>query len=226
MAGCTAPLHLIWDFDGTLYDSYPQMAAQLTLALAEFGAVESQQAVYALIKRTMYHGMATLAQRHALDVTALSAAFRRLQGEHPVFPPMAGLAACLADTAALGCRHYLFTHRDRTALAQLDADGLAHWFTDAVTRESGFADKPSPQAIVSLMDRHSFLPPQTVMIGDRDIDIQSGSAAGARSILLDPQGFYPTLEPTWRVQCLAQIPGILRPLLHPSGSDSTMPPQA
>ena len=212
MAEHAARLHLIWDFDGTLYDSYPLMAAQLMQALAEFGIVEQPQAVYALIKRTMYHGICTLAQRHALDRQALAAAVQRQQRKPSVFPPMEGLAACLADTAALGCRHYLFTHRDRSALKQLAADGLAHWFTDAVTRETGFADKPSPQAILALMDRYHFSPSQTVMIGDRDLDILSGAAAGARGILLDPQGFYSTLAATWRVQRLAQIPDILRTL--------------
>lgn len=122
---------------------------------------------------------------------------------------MPGLRDCLERTRQLGCRHYLFTHRDRGALEQLRRDGLADAFTDAVTREDGFADKPAPDAILHLMAKHGFAAGDACMIGDRDIDILSGQAAGTHTVLLDPEGFYPTLNTEARVRSLAEIPALV-----------------
>ena len=203
------PLHPIWDFDGTLYDAYPRMAGDLCAALSTFGIAGERSEIYRMIKRTLYHGITTLAARHGLETDALLAAFRRLHTAPPSLPLMAGAAQCLARTAQLGCRHYLFTHRDNAALAMLQADGLAPYFTDAVTREMGFADKPSPEAIVHLMRKHGFAPAHAYMIGDRDIDILSGQAAGAAGILFDPEGFYPDLPCAHRVAMLADVTALV-----------------
>jgi HAD superfamily hydrolase (TIGR01549 family) len=203
-------LHLIWDFDGTLYDAYPRMTDDLVAALAQFGVAADTGEVYRLIKQTLFFGAVTLAARHGLDDQELLAAFRKLHKTAKRLPPMPGLKACLADTSALNCRHYLFTHRDRGAVEMLREDGLDVFFSDYVTRERRFADKPSPEAILYLMEKHGFRAQDAYMIGDRDIDILAGQAAGAAGILLDPDGFYPALSVEHRVHSLAEIPAITR----------------
>ena len=201
--------HLIWDFDGTLYDTYPRMVQELQTALATFGKTAIPERIYSLIKQTLYYGISVLASENGLDTDMLMAAFRREHERRLHFTPMPGLSECLAQTAALGCRHYLFTHRDHAAIEQLETDALLPLFTDTVTREQGFADKPAPDAILHLMRKHSFSLENAVMIGDRDIDILSGAAAGVRGILLDPEGFYPDMAVTWRVRSLSEIIGLL-----------------
>ena len=110
----------------------------------------------------------------------------------------------------MGCRHYLFTHRDRKAIVQLADDGLVPFFEDAITRESGFADKPSPEAIEHLIHVHGFRARDALMIGDRDIDIQSGQAAGAAGVLFDPDGFYPGLKADFSIRSLGDVPLLVR----------------
>lgn len=203
-------LYLIWDFDGTLYDAYPSMAAALLAALETFGVNADVHEIYGLIKRTLYHGVCTLAVRHGLDADALLAAFRAAHHAQGRMPLMPHAEACLAETTRLGCKHCLFTHRDRAAVAMLQADGLDHYFSGVVTRENGFADKPSPEAILYLMQRHAFKGSEAFMVGDRDIDIQSGQAAGAQGILFDPEGFYPNLAAEHRIASLATVTDIVR----------------
>lgn len=201
---------LIWDFDGTLYDTYPCMTALLLQTLAELGAREDTAVACTLIKRTLYGGVAELARRHGLDGDALLAAFQAKRRAEERMPPMPGLAQCLQDTARLGCRHFLFTHRDEGALRQLEADGLAGYFTEAVTREHGFAEKPSPEAVLHLMHTNGFSASNALMVGDRDIDILSGHAAGVRGVLLDPGGYYPGFPAEYRVDSLAEIASVVR----------------
>lgn len=202
--------HLIWDFDGTLYDTYPQMAQALLMALGDFSCQASKPEAYALIKVTVYHAITTYAGRFGLPVDELQARFyEHHRQQQAAFTPMSGMADCIRDTHGLGCKHYLFTHRNRRAIDQLTLDGLAAYFTDYVTQEDGFADKPAPDAILHLMATHGFAPSDAVMIGDRDIDILSGQAAGVEGILYDPEGFYPDLSVEARAHSMADITRLL-----------------
>jgi HAD superfamily hydrolase (TIGR01509 family) len=201
--------HLIWDFDGTLYDTYPQMAKALVAALADFGCAGEERDAYERMKVTLYHAICSYAQQFHLDADTLMAAFRAHHGLQATLPMMLGLADCLRQTTAMGCRHYLFTHRDRRALAQLEADRLRGSFADSVTREDGFADKPSPEAILHLMSKHGFPAADAYMIGDREIDMASGRAAGTGCILLDPEGLYIGAQVDYRIDTLAEIPALL-----------------
>ena len=201
--------HLIWDFDGTLYDSYPQMTEALLAALADFHYQADYQEAYRLIKKTLYFAAQTYQDRFSIPTEELLAAFRVHHAQQQRIPSMSGLTECLAATKQLGCKHYLFTHRDHRAIDELKSDGLANYFSDFVTREDGFADKPAPDAIVHLIKKHHFTPQDAYMIGDRDIDIQSGIAAGVSGILLDPEGIYYDLEPVIRIQALSDIPALL-----------------
>ena len=202
--------HLIWDFDGTLYDTYPAMTEALLAALRHFGVSADAQEAYALIKQTLFHGVTCYAQRFSLPVEALLAQYRQLHTQQRAFPPMPGLQDCLTAATTLGCHHYLFTHRDRGAIAQLQADGLATLFTDFVTREDGFADKPAPDALLHLMRKHGFSAQQALMIGDRALDMESGAAAGIAGVLMDPQGLSSSTAVSYRIDCLAQVLPLLR----------------
>lgn len=202
--------NLIWDFDGTLYDTYPQMATALVAALGDFQCKANETEAYALMKKTLFYAVTVYADRFGLQTEALLAAFRMRHAEQQTFIPMAGLTDCLQAAAALGCRHYLFTHRNRRAVDQLAADGLLPLFTDCVTREDGFADKPSPEALLHLMRLYRFPADDAYMIGDRDIDIDAGNAAGIAGVLLDPDSYYPDVAARYRIGSLSELPALIQ----------------
>ncbi|HNW86256.1 MAG TPA: HAD-IA family hydrolase [Candidatus Limiplasma sp.] len=204
--------HLIWDFDGTLYDTYPQMTHAMQATLRGFGREIDGAEARALMKKTVFYAFGVYAERFGLDRLALQKAFFEEHSRVSRFIPMAGMAECLRATLALGCRHYLFTHRDNGAIRQLTADGLSDCFTDTVTREDGFADKPAPDAILHLIQKHGMVPAQTFMIGDREIDVLSGHAAGTNGILFDPDGYEPAVTAEYRVRSMAEITAIVRAL--------------
>ncbi|MDD3214837.1 MAG: HAD-IA family hydrolase [Eubacteriales bacterium] len=201
--------NLVWDFDGTLYDTYPQMAVALVKALEDFHCKADEAEAYALMKKTLFYAVTVYAERFGLKTEVLLAAFRERHAEQRAFVPMAGLVDCLEATASLGCRHYLFTHRDHRAVDQLATDGLLRLFTDCVTREDGFADKPSPEALLYLMNLHRFPAAEAYMIGDRDIDIDAGNAAGIAGVLLDPGRYYPQVAARYRIVTLNELPALL-----------------
>lgn len=199
--------HLFWDFDGTLYDSYPNVTHALLQTLAELGRPDLLDAGQALrlLKVSVFHAAQHCAAEAGLDVHEVMEVFQRHHAQEGPFAPYAGLADCLKALRASGVRHYLYTHRDRRAVEQLEQDGLWPLFDDAVTREDGFALKPAPDALNSLLARHRIDPREAAMVGDRDIDIEAGHNAGMRGILFDPDGFYPQLAAELRVRSMEEL---------------------
>ena len=210
---------LIWDFDGTLYDTYPQMAHTLAEVIQKLHHEVDEAEAYRLIKRTVYAGVSVYAERFSLSAAALYAAFRERQDHASHFPLMAGAADCLRTTHAAGYRHMLYTHRNHTAVERLQADGLAELFTDFITREDPFPEKPAPDALLHLMRKHGFTADEAIMIGDRDIDMQAADNVGMSGILYDPGTFYPELTTPFRVETFEALTQHLllgAPLREPS----------
>ena len=214
-----AGITLIWDFDGTLYDSYPQMTHTLVEILKEHHRQVDAAEAYRLIKQTVYTGIRVYAERFSLPTDALYTAFRKRQDVSVPFPLMAGAADCLRQTHAAGYRHILYTHRNHAAVEQLQTDGLAALFTDFLTREDGFPEKPAPNALRHLMRKHGFTAGEAIMIGDRDIDMQAAEGVGMAGILYDPGTYYPDLTPLYRVETFGALTRVLLsgvPLCKPS----------
>lgn len=184
--------HLFWDFDGTLYDSYPQLLNSVMMGLKEVGHGTdfAPEEVLRLIKVNVVHGMRVCAERLAIPFEELFAAYQIHHRSEGHFIPYDGLKDCLVSLHEAGFRHYLYTHRDLGAVVQLKQDGLWELFSDAVTKEDGFASKPAPDALLALMERNHLSPQECAMVGDRDIDIDAGHNAGMSGFLFDPEGFY------------------------------------
>ena len=184
--------HLFWDFDGTLYDSYPQLLQSVMMGLKDigYGASFTPEEVLKLIKVNVHHGMRICAQQLDISFDELLAAYQIHHRAEGNFVPYAGLESCLRTLHSAGFRHYLYSHRDQGAIEQLKKDGLWELFSDAVVKEDGFPSKPAPDALLALMERNHLTPQECAMVGDRDIDIDAGHNAGMSGYLFDPEGFY------------------------------------
>lgn len=186
--------HFFWDFDGTLYDSYPRIERAFQKALKEMGLSCEADRLSPLLKITLYEACVQLAGPDQAD-ELLRRYFDHAEDEGPetllLYP---GAKEALHALKASGGVHYLYTHRDETALEALKRDGLLEIFHDAVTHEAGFPSKPAPDALLWLMQQHGLDPADCAMIGDREIDVKAGQNALMDGILFDPDGFCPEVE--------------------------------
>jgi HAD superfamily hydrolase (TIGR01509 family) len=122
-----------------------------------------------------------------LDPEALFAAYRQqLAVSNETLPsqPMANVEAVLRAVKARGGENYIFTHRaSATTHAYLEQFDLLKYFADIVTPQSPcFAWKPAPDGILYLLEKHGLSPEETAMVGDRQIDLDSGIAAGVKTV--------------------------------------------
>ena len=150
--------HLIWDFDGTLFDSYPHIHAAYTKALADFGYSVDGDTLMARLKINFTEAHKYVEESLGIPTADIRARFS--QYEHDIdFVPRAelypGMKELLTDTHRAGVKHYLCTHRNNLALTYMERAGILDLFSGWVTSDdkAHFALKPSPVSILYLLDR-------------------------------------------------------------------------
>jgi HAD superfamily hydrolase (TIGR01549 family) len=103
---------------------------------------------------------------------------RRVEQERVTCRPYEGITELCRLIHESGRKNYLYTHRSGTALIYLRDHGLYNYFTDFITSQDGFNRKPSPDAILHLIDKHEMKLEEAMMVGDRELDILSAKNAG------------------------------------------------
>ncbi|MBN1284265.1 MAG: HAD-IA family hydrolase [Anaerolineae bacterium] len=179
-------VYLIWDADGTLFDTYPVLAGCLQQALEAMGKTESRDVIQQLAQVTMDHCYAVLAEKHDVDAEELR---ERARANYRQVPPAGqmpfpGVVDLCKRVCADGGQNFIVTHRDRDSLAALlETHGMAGLFAACITRDDEYPRKPDPAAFLALIERYS-LPRESVWaVGDRDLDVLAGQAAGVKTCL-------------------------------------------
>ncbi|MGI6239623.1 MAG: HAD hydrolase-like protein [Christensenellales bacterium] len=171
--------HVIWDFDGTLYDTYPSMVGALIDTLRAHGHEESHEDALRLMKISAGEALSYYQKRYGYgDAFVAAYRARRKETELDMCKPYPGALELLRDIANAGGQNYIYTHRGDTLFPMLARYGAAELFRECVTARSGFARKPDPAGILHLIHAHQIDPADAVMVGDRALDIEAGANAG------------------------------------------------
>ena len=137
-----------FDFDGTLYDTYPGMVKAFVEAFALQGVELSPNEVYQVMREASVREAYRRYTTSQLDATKLHADYRNLEEKYQVqAKPFSGARELLERVIANGGQNFLLTHRDKSSLGLLERDGFLQYFTDHSTADDGFKRKPDPEAL-------------------------------------------------------------------------------
>lgn len=171
--------HVIWDFDGTLYDTYPSMVGALAYALEKRGHVVDKEEILSLMKVSAGTAFTTYMEKYGYGSDFYDAyRARRREIELDASTPYPGAAELLDEIVANGGYNYIFTHRGKTLFPMLEQHGLRSLFRVCLTSMSGFPRKPDPAGIVYLIEKYEIKRNEALMVGDRALDILCGKRAG------------------------------------------------
>lgn len=181
--------HFIWDFDGSLFDSYPVMAKTFQTMLGEIGIEESLEAIMGHLKVSMSHALLFYKKAYDLSEAFIKAyEIRRIPIEIQNCQPYPEALALCLQISRSGKKNYLYTHRDTSAIVLLEKFGLKDHFTDYITVEDNFERKPSPEALLHLLKTNGIEPEKALMIGDRSLDILAAKNAGIKGCFFSETG--------------------------------------
>jgi 2-phosphoglycolate phosphatase len=193
----------VFDLDGTLVDTLPDLARALNEALSELGEAPVPAS---LVRRSLHGGLeasAAEALRYlCLDPQAaepLALAYTRHYARAPAQDSRsyAGVPELLARLAGDGARLAVCTNKPLAqAEAVLAATGLGGFFPVVVGADCCGRRKPDPEPVRHALARLGGTPADALMVGDSLADVRSAHGAGVACLLhLAGYGEVPSAEP-------------------------------
>lgn len=184
---------VVFDLDGTLADTAPDIASALNLALAAEGlapfSLDGVKSMVGggtrkLVERALKAALAE-AGAHRIDATlaAFSAAYVAAPCRDTVLYP--GAREVIDHLRGSGVRIGVCTNKpEPMTAAVLEGLGVASVIDHVVAGSDRLALKPAPDMLLSAVGALGAAPHEAVMVGDSAADIGAARAAGVRCILV------------------------------------------
>ncbi len=186
---------VLFDLDGTLVDSLPDIHAAVAATLAELGLPVPDAAT---VRGYIGHGVRVLLERalagalgHAPDTELTARADAVFDPQYAAQNGRAarlypGVSEGLAAFAARGLPMAVVTNKpQRFSESLLATLGIADRFATVVGGDAAEQRKPHPAPLLLACARIGVAPADALMIGDSAIDAAAAHAAGTALILVD-----------------------------------------
>lgn len=172
----------IWDFDGMLFDSYPHITKAFQLMMEEYGVrvdFDEAKSLFEISFETCYSHYGVTG-----DMTRRHSEIEHIYDMEPAAVPFENTLKTLEELNRRGARQFLYSHRGHESSQHyLGAYGLLGYFTECVDSSYGFTPKPSPDGVNYLLEKYALAKEETLMIGDRELDVMAGKNAGTYGCL-------------------------------------------
>ena len=196
-AAAVFPAAIVWDLDGTLAESAPDLATALNAVLAENGRAGHQLGA---VRNMIGGGVPKLIER---GFRASGVALDAMERDALVPRFMEIYSACATDNTHLmphalaalehfrdaGVRQGLCTNKPIAVTRQIvTALGVAGFFGSVIGGDSTARRKPDPMPLQACLAELGVAPDAAVMVGDSGADVGAARSAGV-AIILVPDGY-------------------------------------
>ena len=197
----------IWDFDGTLFNTYPVMVRAFQETLRRFGIIEGQRIIVDRMKQTVNNTIRFYQSQYHLGEEFINKYLAIRQSySFKEQPPFSGANHTCQKIVAQGGRNFIISHRDEASLiALLEYYKMRQYFTEIVTSEFGFERKPNPEAFHYLLTKHQIPKEKALAIGDRLIDIIAARTSGIATVYFCPDDDSQFEFADYRIRSLEEI---------------------
>lgn len=193
LGGGHPPALVMFDLDGTLLDSAPDLAAAVDAMLERLGRAPAGldkvrlwigNGARVLVRRALADDMQHDAVDDAAADSALALFMAFYGGSHALTRVYPGVLDSLALLRTLGVRLAVITNKPERFVAPLLADmglGDFDWIVGGDTLPQ---QKPDPAGLLWVMRQAGVVAGQALFIGDSRNDIRAARAAGVRCVAL------------------------------------------
>jgi phosphoglycolate phosphatase len=188
------PKLIMFDLDGTLVDSAPDLAAAVNQALAEMGreAVTLDDVrlwvgngARVLVRRALARGLAHEAVSEADTERALALFMTAYADGHALTVVYPGVHNTLKWLYKHKVPMAMITNKpERFVAPLLDELGLGRYFKWIIGGDTLAQQKPDPSALFFVMKMAGVRPQQSLFVGDSRSDVQAAKAAGVPCVAL------------------------------------------
>lgn len=202
---------IIWDFDGTLFDTYPAMVYSFKRALADSGVNAEEAEILKYMKIAMseaFNHYGKLCKLEENFKEAYSAYNREEESIGRILPFPHAKEVC-EYIRSHGGRNFILTHRGVSTLNLLKSHNMDNCFTDMITKGHGFKRKPDPEGYMHLINKYNMDKDTVLIVGDREIEILAARNVGVKVCLYNTNNINFTEQPDFQVDSLEELYDIL-----------------
>ena len=165
-----------------LFDSYPHITKSFQVMMEEYGITVD----YAEAKKLFEISFETCYSHYGVtaDMARRHSEIEHIYDMEPVAAPFENTVKTLAELHDRGAKQFLYSHRGHESSQHyLGPYGLLGFFTECVDSSYDFTPKPAPDGVLYLLDKYGLKKEETLMVGDRELDVMAGKNAGTYGCL-------------------------------------------
>ena len=201
---------LIYDFDGTLFDTYPVFTEALLTFLGRHGIVSDYETAYKRLKVTVGYAL----RSYGFDGDSFKPANKEFKSIYWELAktkqkPLPYVIEVLDYAVNCGKRNYIYTRSGKEVLELLEKWGMTDKFTYVIDASMPFPTKPDPAALNWLCEEFGLDKSKCLMIGDRDLDTECGTNAGMKNVLFDVEGYYADCPCDYKIDSFKELEEIM-----------------
>lgn len=201
---------IIWDFDGTLFDTYPSMTSAFKRALLDYGIEESEENILQYMKISQSEARNYYMNRYRLEDKFVEKFNQYEKSIPPEFAkPFPYAKEICEEIKKCGKKNFILTHRGNSTLKYLKAYGMEDCFEEIITKHNGFKRKPDPEGYLYLIKKYNIDKKNALIVGDRDFEILAGKAAGIKVCLYNTNNIDYAEEPDYFIKSLKELRNIV-----------------
>lgn len=203
--------NIIWDFDGTLCNTYPSMVKAFSDTLKEYNIEVSDKAILDQLKITMDNAFKYFSAKYSIDLDELVRKYLNKE-KSPKDRPLYEYTREVCETICqVGGNNFIVTHRDqKSTLEILEYYNVTHLFKNIITSDDGFKRKPDPEAFDYITEKYSLEEKKTIAVGDRELDIQAAKNSGVISCYFNEFDFETSANPDIIITSFDELLEIIR----------------
>ena len=180
---------VIFDLDGTLADTLPDLGAAMNRMLCQFGfpqrSMPQHQSAICYGAREFVLRSLPENKRDDATVNCALAAYRTYYGKAFTVQtrPYGGISELLAALCRCGIAVAVYSNKPMAQTKQV----VAHYFGDipfvsVVGHQEGTPVKPDPTAALGIAEKMGLSPLEIAFVGDSDVDMQTACRAGMQPV--------------------------------------------
>lgn len=184
-------LSIVWDFDGTLANSYPGIVEATQKSLREnFDISLSKDTIFKESKKTSIRKFATDTLKDQPDVQQAVELFyktyyRYEKEYHDKITLIPHAKNILDYCQEKGALQFVVTHRDQSIHELVKQLNIDKYFKEVISADEDHKRKPDPEMLDYLISKYGLKRSHLWVIGDRQIDVDFGKSVSANTILLN-----------------------------------------
>ena len=191
--------HIIWDFDGTLFDTYGEISLVIAEVLKKKNIEEDNRHISKNLHKSLTHTLKILSKKYLLDFDKLVSEFMFAEEKMNVKKaiPFNGVEKIIKSIEGY---NFIVTNRGESVFRFLEDKDYLRFFEEILYRDSGLELKPSSATVDYLVSKYNLDKSETLFIGDRDIDIECANNSNIDSCYYDSHNIINTAPCTYYVK--------------------------